>query len=136
MDVEGLERLLADIRAGVIEVSALDLKEASPLSHEILNARPYAFLDDVPLEERRTRAVFTRRWLDPSEAAELGRLDPEAIDAVRKEAWPQVASADELHDALVLGGYLTAGEGRRGDGEAGWEDYFEELGACPSNLLV
>ncbi|MGH7889635.1 MAG: Lhr family helicase, partial [Thermodesulfobacteriota bacterium] len=71
--------------------------------------------------------VQNRRWLDPSEAADLGKLDIEAINAVKEEAWPQVGNAEELHDALVLCGFLTAEEGKNGDGSNGWEDYFGEL---------
>ena len=85
--------------------------EASPLAQEILNARPYAYLDDAPLEERRTRAVFQRRWLDPETASDMGKLDQAAIDRVRDEAWPNVENADELHDALVELGFVTAAEG-------------------------
>jgi ATP-dependent Lhr-like helicase len=127
MDIDGLRRLLEGIATGEIKVTVKDLVEASPFSQEILNARPYAFLDDVPLEERRTRAVRARRWIDPEEAARFGRLDARAIEAVKEEAWPQVVSGDELHDALVLGGFLTEEEGRRGDGSAGWRAHFESL---------
>ena len=67
----------------------------------MLSARPYAFLDDAPLEERRTQAVLARRWIAPEAAAELGQLDAEAVAAVRAEAWPEATNADELHDALV-----------------------------------
>src|SRR5262249_47552826 len=81
---------------------------------EVLSARPYAFLDDAPLEERRTQAVMSRRWLDPQSAADIGKLDPEAIARVRSEAWPDAANADELHDALVGRPFLPAAEdGRR-----------------------
>ncbi|MCC2665474.1 MAG: box helicase domain protein, partial [Geminicoccaceae bacterium] len=83
MDIEGLERLLARLEAGAIEVVARDLTEPSPLALEVLSARPYAYLDDAPLEERRTQAVMARRWLAPEEASALGRLDPEAIARVR-----------------------------------------------------
>ncbi|UCE01316.1 MAG: DEAD/DEAH box helicase [Candidatus Latescibacterota bacterium] len=121
MDVERLESLLRAIAAGEIEVIARDVSEPSPLSQEILNARPYAFLDDAPLEERRTQAVLSRRWLDPETAADLGALDQAAIDRVREEIWPQVESYDELHDALVLYGFLTAAEGRS------WQSQFEQL---------
>ena len=76
----------------------------------MLSARPYAYLDDAPLEERRTQAVMSRRWLAPEEAADLGRLDPEAIARVQAEAWPEPANADELHDALVWLGFLSADE--------------------------
>src|SRR2546430_16863599 len=69
------------------------------LALEVLSARPYAYLDDAPLEERRTQAVMSRRWLDPHSAADLGKLDAEAIRRVREEAWPDATDADELHDA-------------------------------------
>src|SRR5439155_10124757 len=71
---------------------------------------PYAFLDDAPLEERRTQAVYARRATDPSRAGDLGAFDPAAIDRVRDEVRPDPRDADELHDALVIGGALTAGE--------------------------
>ena len=89
---------------------ARDLTEPSPLALEVLSARPYAYLDDAPLEERRTQAVMSRRWLAPEAAADLGRLDPEAIARVRGEAWPDAANADELHDALAWLGFLSAEE--------------------------
>jgi ATP-dependent Lhr-like helicase len=97
--------------------------EASPLSQEILNARPYAYLDDAPLEERRTRAVFQRRWLDPQTASDMGKLDQAAIDRVREEVWPEPRNADELHDALVELGFVTEAEG------SGWQEFFAELNA-------
>ena len=111
MDVEGLEALVARLVGGEIRVVARDLTEPSPLAAEVLDARPYAFLDDAPLEERRTRAVSMRRALDPESAADVGRLDPEAIERVREEAWPEAATPDELHDALVVLGFATAAEG-------------------------
>jgi len=110
MDIGGLERLLAGLESGAIGVVGRDLTEPSPLALEVLSARPYAFLDDAPLEERRTQAVMSRRWLDPETAADLGRLDAEAIERVRKESWPDPANADELHDALVWLGFLTEAE--------------------------
>lgn len=124
MDIEELEHLLVKIQANEKELIALDVREPSPLSEQVLNARPYAFLDNAPLEERRTNAVRNRRWSDPAEAAEFGKLDIEAITTVKSEAWPQVGNADELHDALVLLGFLTINEGKNVNG---WEDYFEEL---------
>ncbi len=120
MDIEGLERLLARLEAGAIEVVARDLTEPSPLALEVLSARPYAYLDDAPLEERRTQAVMARRWLAPEEASELGRLDPEAIARVRAEAWPEAANADELHDALVWLGFLTLEEAQAAPGWSEW----------------
>ncbi|MFZ5593806.1 MAG: DEAD/DEAH box helicase [Pseudomonadota bacterium] len=113
MDIEGLERLLAALERGEIRVVARDLPTPSPLAQEILTARPYTFLDDAPLEERRTQAVMARRWLDPESASDLGQLDPGAIQRVRDEVWPEVTSADELHDALVVLGFVTTQEGAR-----------------------
>jgi ATP-dependent Lhr-like helicase len=110
MDIEGLERLLKRIENGDVRIVACDLTQASPLALEVLSARPYAFLDDAPLEERRTQAVMARRWLDPESAADLGRLDPEAIERVRAEAWPDPTDAEELHDALLWLGCLTEEE--------------------------
>jgi ATP-dependent Lhr-like helicase len=110
MDAQGLERLLKGIESGAIQVIARDLTQPSPLALEVLSARPYAFLDDAPLEERRTQAVMARRWLAPEQASDLGRLDPEAIARVKGEAWPDAASADELHDALVWLGFLADDE--------------------------
>ncbi|HTI88530.1 MAG TPA: DEAD/DEAH box helicase [Alphaproteobacteria bacterium] len=110
MDLEGLQKLLAGIQSGTIRVVTRDLTEPSPLALEVLSARPYAYLDDAPLEERRTQAVMGRRWLAPEAAADLGRLDREAIERVRDEAWPDPVNPDELHDALVWLGYLTTGE--------------------------
>jgi ATP-dependent helicase Lhr and Lhr-like helicase len=124
MDIEGLERLLARIEQGAVRVVACDLTEPSPLALEVLSARPYAFLDDAPLEERRTQAVMSRRWLAPEEAAGLGRLDPDAIARVRAEAWPEAANADELHDALVWLGFVTAAEAQA---QPAFSDYLTAL---------
>jgi ATP-dependent Lhr-like helicase len=101
MDIEGLERLLTRIESGEVRVIARDLTQPSPLAMEVLSARPYAYLDEAPLEERRTQAVMARRWMAPEDAADLGRLDPEAIARVRTEAWPDPGNAEELHDALL-----------------------------------
>src|SRR6266516_234269 len=127
MDFPGLKRVLEGMEAGQFTLIARDTTEPSPLCHEVLNARPYAFLDDAPLEERRTQAVITRRGLDVKTAEEFGKLDQSAIDLVRDEAWPDVSSGDELHDALLVMGALTAGEGGRGKEGASWLPYFEEL---------
>jgi ATP-dependent Lhr-like helicase len=121
MDVDSLERLLTSIERNEKNLFARDVIEASPLAQEILNARPYAYLDDAPLEERRTRAVSQRRWLDPETAKDMGKLDQGAIDRVRDEAWPRVENADELHDALVELGFITEHEGED------WQDFFTEL---------
>jgi ATP-dependent Lhr-like helicase len=101
MDIEGLQRVLGDIGAGRIRCLAVDTPIPSQFSHEILNANPYAYLDDAPLEERRARAVEMRRVLPESVLSEVGRLDPAAIAQVRADAWPDIRDAEELHDALL-----------------------------------
>ena len=125
MDLRGLERVLRSIEQGERTLVARDVREPSPLAQEILNARPYAFLDGAPLEERRTQAVYNRRWLDVSTASDLGSLDAAAIDKVRDECWPRPESADEMHEALDLLGFLTGQEAREG----GREDLLHELRA-------
>src|SRR5437773_4137112 len=100
MDLDGLKHLLDGIATGEIKSVAIDTAEPSPLSHEILNANPYAYLDDAPLEERRARAVQMRRTLGV-DAGEIGALDPAAIEEVFTESWPFVRDPDELHDALL-----------------------------------
>jgi ATP-dependent Lhr-like helicase len=110
MDYAGLCRVLEEIHRGELELVARDTPEPSVFTHEILNARPYAFLDDAPLEERRAHAVQTRRAGEPSSARDLGALDPAAIERVREEARPQPRDADELHDALLSAGFLREAE--------------------------
>ncbi len=100
MDLSGLKNVLRGIEEGRIRVRAVDTPVPSQFSHEILNANPYAYLDDAPLEERRARAVEMRRILPESVLEEVGRLDPRAIAQVRQEAWPDVRDEDELHDVL------------------------------------
>src|SRR5579871_6780764 len=101
MDIDGLLQLLQQIDTGEIRTVAIENPEPSPFSHEILNANPYAYLDDAPLEERRARAVQLRRTLRTDVAEGAGALDPEAIRTVAQESWPDVRDADELHDALL-----------------------------------
>jgi ATP-dependent Lhr-like helicase len=100
MDLEGLKDLLPKILDGRIRCLAVDTPVPSQFSHEILNANPYAYLDDAPLEERRARAVEMRRVLPETIASDIGRLDHAAIEEVRRDAWPDVRDAEELHDAL------------------------------------
>jgi ATP-dependent Lhr-like helicase len=100
MDIEGVRELLRGMEDGRIRCIAVDTPVPSQFSHEILNANPYAYLDDAPLEERRARAVEMRRILPESVLEEVGKLDPAAIEQVREEAWPDVRDADELHDVL------------------------------------
>ena len=116
MDIDGLETLVRRLGDGDLRVVARDLTEPSPLAAEVLDARPYAFLDDAPLEERRARAVTMRRGLDPASAADIGRLDADAIDRVCDEAWPDAATPDEVHDALVVLGFATTAEAIAGRG--------------------
>ena len=123
MDINGLIDLLKRIENGAIQCIGLDLPEPSPLAHEILNAKPYAFLDNAPLEERRTQAVYTRRAGDPSASGGLGKLDLAAIQRVCEEAWPRATNPDELHEALLLLGALTEDEARNLAGDStGWLD--------------
>ncbi len=123
MDIRGLKELLRSIERGERRLIAREMTEPSPLAQEILTAKPYAFLDDAPAEERRTLAVMNRRFLDAETAADLGKLDQAAIDRVREEAWPQAENADELHDALMQLGFMMIEEGRRND----WQGLFDEL---------
>jgi ATP-dependent Lhr-like helicase len=124
MDIDEFETLLRRLESGALGVVARDLTEPSPLALEALSARPYAYLDDAPLEERRTQAVMSRRWLDPTEAADIGKLDPEAIARVRAEAWPDAASPDELHDALLWLTFMTEEESRT---NPAWPALMQEL---------
>src|SRR5580704_10797222 len=101
MDLKGLINILDRMADGSLRTVAIDTPEPSPFCHEILNANPYAYLDDAPLEERRTRAVVIRRTLNSDDAAGMGALDPAAIAQVAEESWPVVRDPDELHDALL-----------------------------------
>jgi ATP-dependent helicase Lhr and Lhr-like helicase len=118
MDVDGLRELLLEIESGRVQVVTRDTVEPSVLAHEILNGRPFTYLDDAPLEERRSRAVQLRRGL-PVEARDLGRLDAEAIERVREEVHPDPRDADELHDLLVTVLGLPPNEQ--------WRSWFDEL---------
>ncbi len=121
MDVDGLVALLKGIETGTVRAIAIDTAEASPFSHEILNANPYAFLDDAPLEERRTRAVMMRRTLR-GDSGEAGILDAAIIEQVAREVWPEPRDADELHDALLSLIVLPP--------VAEWAHWFDELRAA------
>ncbi|KRD39877.1 ATP-dependent DNA helicase [Lysobacter sp. Root916] len=123
MDARGWLRLLGRLERGEVQVIARDVTGPSPIAAEAINARPYAFLDDAPLEERRTQAVMSRRYADPDSADDLGRLDPEAISAVRAEAWPEVRNADEMHEALIGLAYVESEEART----HGWLDALRIL---------
>jgi len=114
MDIHGLENLLRKIERREIECLARDLPEPSPLASEILNARPYAFLDNAPLEERRTQAVYTRRANESSTQTGLGILDAVAIEHVCAEAWPRAMNVDELHENLLQLGVASDEDLKRG----------------------
>ncbi|MGQ0811187.1 MAG: DEAD/DEAH box helicase [Nitrospiraceae bacterium] len=121
MDLEGLTILLQRIEQGEIRCMAVDTPLPSLFSHEILNANPYAFLDDAPLEERRARAVEMRRSLPPELAGEVGALDPAAIEEVVEESWPVVRDADELHNALLTLIWVPRGRA------SAWETFLPTL---------
>jgi ATP-dependent Lhr-like helicase len=101
MDLDGLIALLNRVREGKVTFVARDTREPSPFSYELVNGNPYTFLDGAPLEERRVRAVATRRTLSTDDLRDLAHLDPDAVAQVRREAWPLVRDAEELHDALL-----------------------------------
>jgi ATP-dependent helicase Lhr and Lhr-like helicase len=128
MDIEGLERVLRGIESGAIRTVALDTPEPSVFCHEILNANPYAYLDDAPLEERRARAVMLRRTLPVDAADGTGVLDPAAIDQVASESWPEARDADELHDALLTLVTLPP--------VSEWSRFFDELHATGRAFVV
>jgi len=130
MDVERWLELLDNIKSGQVKLFAIETREPSPFSHQLLNANPYAFLDDAPLEERRTRAVTTRRSLAIEEIQDLSKLDPSAIAQVAEEAWPLVRDADELHDALMSFVVLPEEEARE------WNGYFDQLGRAGRAALL
>jgi ATP-dependent helicase Lhr and Lhr-like helicase len=125
MDIEGLKSVLSGLADGRIRCVAVDTPVPSQFSHEILNANPYAYLDDAPLEERRARAVQMRRMLPESVLEEVGGLDPAAIAQVREEAWPDVRDADELHD--VLHTLVALPETSLNYGTDQWKFHFERL---------
>jgi ATP-dependent helicase Lhr and Lhr-like helicase len=127
MDIEGLKQVLDGFSIGDIRVVAIETPEASPFSHEILNANPYAYLDDAPLEERRARAVQMRRTL-PDLADGMGALDASAIEQVAAESWPVVRDADELHDALLTLITLPL--------VAAWQPWFDELAASRRVITI
>jgi ATP-dependent Lhr-like helicase len=138
LDIEGLERVIRDIIDGRITCLAVDTPVPSQFSHEILNANPYAYLDDAPLEERRARAVEMRRVLPEAVLGEIGRLNPEAIAEVCDDAWPDVRDAEELHDALLTliavpvhtktdDGGNNRLRAKLQESVVAWTPYFEEL---------
>jgi len=131
MDLDGLKALLGRIESDEVAIHCRELTSPSPLAQEVLCAKPYAFLDDAPAEERRTLAVESRRYLSVDQAAELGGLDGQAIARVRNEAWPAPRDLEELHDALVTLGVVTDDEAARGhvdnDASTPWLQWLKTL---------
>jgi ATP-dependent Lhr-like helicase len=123
MDLHGLEFHLGRLFSGELKFVCRDTPEPSVFSHELLNSAVYTFLDDAPLEERRTRAVYARRATEVRSAEDLGALDPAAIERVRKEAWPLAGTPDEMYDALMVAGYIEEREL-----ESGWKSLLKDLG--------
>jgi ATP-dependent Lhr-like helicase len=123
LDLDGFVALVRGLRDGSIAHVCVDAPSPSPFARSVLAVKPYGFLDDAPLEERRTQAVRQRRTLDPRRAAELGQLDAAAIARVREEAWPDPRDAEELHEALQWIGYITGDEARP------WSAWLGELAA-------
>lgn len=124
LDSDGWLALLRRMERGDIRLLSRDLPAPSPLAAAILNARPYAFLDDAPLEERRTQAVLNRRWSEVHNSDDLGALDADAIVAVQAEAWPAPANSDEMHEALMSLGAISPAEVLA---NAGWDDWLAHL---------
>ena len=139
MDIDSLVQIIEAIESGEKTLITRDLTEPSPFAQAILTANPYAFLDGAPAEERRTQAVISRRWMDPETASDIGKLDPEAIQRVREEAWPDAETPDELHDALLVLGFMTENEINKGPihrhnndqfnlkGVGDWKDFLNIL---------
>ena len=132
MDVDGWLTLLRALEAGEVQVVARDLTGPSPFAAEVLSARPYAFLDDAPLEERRTRAVVARGFGDVAQAQDLGKLDLDAIDAVREDAWPQPSDVDGMHEALMQLSVASQGEAEA----SGWRALLERLASTRRASLL
>ena len=134
MDIRGLELVLKNMEAGKIEIVCKDLIGPSPLAEEVLSAKPYAFLDDAPAEERRTSLVRTRQFLHPEDAAQLSELDSEVIRDVQNEAWPGAGNREECHDALMILGVISEEEADFHQ----WNHWLEELSgsnrACRTTL--
>ncbi|MDO8616838.1 MAG: DEAD/DEAH box helicase [Dehalococcoidia bacterium] len=122
MDIDGLRDVLTRIEAGAIRLHARDTTEPSPFAHEMVNSKPYTYLDNAPLEERRARAVVLRRTL-PEDARDLGVLDADAIERVAAEARPDPRDAEELHDTLL--GLVAV----RPEDFPEWEPLFADLAA-------
>ncbi|WP_458717616.1 DEAD/DEAH box helicase [Pseudomonas gregormendelii] len=128
MDSEGWLNLLRRMERGEVRLISRDLPAPSPLAAEILSARPYSFLDDAPLEERRTQAVLNRRWTEAQSTDDLGALDADAIQAVREQAWPAPTRIDEMHEALMSLACITEEEAQANPQWSEWLNALAEGG--------
>ncbi|MYK34371.1 MAG: DEAD/DEAH box helicase, partial [Chloroflexi bacterium] len=127
LDAEGMVGVLEAIESGEIEVFGKDTLQPSAFSHQLLNAMPYAFLDDAPLEERRARAVTLRRAL-PEDSRDLGALSPDAIAEEEAYAWPAIRDSDELHDALLSLMVLAEDDvAEHPDDAESWREWYASL---------
>ncbi len=105
MDASGFLRVLKGLESGTIETRSKDSAAPSAFAHEIISARPYAFLDDAPLEERRTRAVRT-----DVEARAGDEISDATIAAVRAETLYPARNEYELYDLLTQFAVVPADE--------------------------
>lgn len=128
MDIAELTELISAIEQNQLTLIAKDLREPSPFAQEIINARPYAFLDDAPFEERRTNAIRNRSWADPGEAKDFSLLDEDAIDRVREEAWPYINNVEEFHDGLCSLAYMSAAEFASNESYQRWNNVLLDAG--------
>ena len=135
LDAAGWMQLLHRLEAGTVTFVTRDLPTPSPFAAEALNARPYSFLDDAPIEERRAQAVQRRRYSDPQSADDMGRLDPDAIESVRQEAWPSPRNPDEMHEGLSGLGLVTDAEVARNTGWAAWLQALAQAGRATRLVL-
>src|SRR5207244_7390925 len=119
---DGFLEVVKGLTSGRLERVAVDVPEPSAFARGVLSVKPYGFLDDAPLEERRTQAVLMRRVIDAKAADSVGTLDPEAVAGVKEEAWPDPREAEEVHEALLWMGYATESEA------APWAAWLEGLG--------
>ena len=124
LDVDGFLAVVRGLHEKTIERVAVDTAEPSAFARSILAIKPYGFLDDAPLEERRTQAVLQRHVLEKEDADTIGALDPDAVAQVRSEAWPTPESAEEVHEALGWMGWVTDEEA------APWRRWLDELAAA------
>ena len=109
-----------------IRCLAVDTPTPSQFAHELINAMPYAYLDEAGTEERRARATTLRRGLSSTDPVEARRLDQAAIDTVRAELWPDLRDEHELHD-LLLSLVLLPLPFLDTERASGWPIFYERL---------